>query len=106
MATIDTSTVESSQPTAVYTSTGDTAITWASFTNYSTSTVNLTIHIVPQGNIANNQNMLVKNLQVTAGDTYQLYAGSEKILLSDGDTVQAVASAASSVNSIISFASI
>jgi len=106
MATLATSIVAQLSPTSVFTSVGNTAITWATFTNYSGTSANLTVHIVPSGDSASNENIIIKNLVITEGDTHQLYAASEKILLSDGDEVQAFSNNATSINAVIGYTSI
>jgi hypothetical protein len=43
---------------------------------------------------------------ITANDTYQLYAGSEKLLLGPGDTVRANANADNAITTVASFTTI
>ena len=88
--------------TTVYTSTNNTALTSITFTNTHSATVAVDIHVVPNGSSASNTNVIVKTLNIDTTDTYFLYSGSEKLLLSNGDTIQAVANTASSINSVIS----
>lgn len=88
--------------TTVYTSTNNTALTSITFTNTHSATVSIDIHVVPNGSSASNTNIIVKTLDIDTTDTYFLYSGSEKLLLSNGDTIQAVANTASSINSVIS----
>jgi hypothetical protein len=40
------------------------------------------------------------------GDTYQLYAGAEKLLLNNGDSVQVNASANTAITTVTSYTSI
>ena len=103
--TISTATVGTT-PTAVYSSNGNTAVTFLSLCNYSASTVTINLYIVPSGSPADTTTMVYSNLQLTANDTYQLYLGGEKLLLSNGDTVQVKASAALSVTAVTSYTSI
>lgn len=88
--------------TTIYTSTNNTALTSITFTNTHSATVSIDIHVVPNGSTASNTNLIVKTLDIDTTDTYFLYSGSEKLLLSNGDTIQAVANTASSINSVIS----
>lgn len=90
----------------VYQSSGNTAITFMSFCNYSTNDVTIDVHVVPQSGIAGQSNLIYSALLLTPNDTYQLYLGGEKLLLSNGDTVQAVANATSAVTVVTSFTSI
>ena len=103
--TIATATVGTS-PAAVYTSGGNTAVTFLSLCNYSASAVSINVYVVPLGFTAGTTNIVYSNLQLTANDTYQLYLGGEKLLLSTGDTIQVSAGTASSVTAVTSYTSI
>lgn len=92
--------------TAVYTSSGDTAITFMSITNYSAGNITANVYAVPSGNSAGNLNVILSNLEITSFDTYQLYAAGEKLLLSNNDTIQVNASANSAVSTVVSYTSI
>lgn len=92
--------------TTIYTSTNNTALTSITFTNTNSITVSVDIHVVPNGSTASNTNVIVKTLNIDTTDTYFLYSGSEKLLLSNGDTIQAIANTASSINSIVSHVSV
>ena len=92
--------------TTIYTSTNNTALTSITFTNTHSATVSIDIHVVPNGSTASNTNVIVKTLDIDTTDTYFLYSGSEKLLLSNGDTIQAIANTASSINSVISHVSV
>ena len=92
--------------TTVYTSSGNSAVTFASFTNYSGSSATITIHVVPSGDTAGDGNIVIKDLSINAADTHQLYAGGEKLLLENGDTVQATASATSTFTAVVSYTAI
>lgn len=91
----------------LYTSGGNTAITWCSINNYSASNVTANVHLVPDGigTIANAQNQILTNLEILAGDTYQLYQAGEKILLSNGDMIQIVANASGCLSAVVSYTS-
>lgn len=92
--------------TTVYTSSGDSAVTYVSFTNYTGSAVELDIHLVPNGDSVSNVNAVVKSLVIDATDTYFLYSSGEKLLMGNADTIVATANTASAVNSIISYTGI
>lgn len=102
---ITTADIDSSN-TDVYTSSGNTAITWASFTSSNASTVTVDIHVVPSGDSVGNTNLVANSVEIVGGDTYQLYAGGEKLLLENGDKVTAVANVANVVHSVISYTSV
>ena len=91
-------------PAAVYTSLNDSAITFMSLCNRSGSAVTIDIYIVPATDgspSANNQ--FASQLEINAGDTYILYQGGEKILLSNGDAVYVASSVANVVTVIVSY---
>ena len=90
----------------VYVSNGNTAITWLSITNYSAGNITANLFLVPSGDTASNLNVVLANLEIAVGDTYQLYAAGEKILLSNGDSVQANANANSAVNTVTSYTTV
>lgn len=92
--------------TDAYTSSGNTAITWASLCNYTASAVAVDIHVVPNGGSATDLNKIVHELDIAATDTYQIYAGGEKLLLENGDILHVVANTNSSITSVVSYTSI
>ena len=89
-----------------YVSSGNTAVTFLSLANYSASNVNANVYVVPSGNTVGNLNIVTSNLQITTQDTYQFYAGNEKLVLANGDSIQINASANSSITAVISYTSI
>jgi hypothetical protein len=91
---------------SVYTSVGNTAITFLSLCNYSAGNVVANVFVVPSGNSAGNTNIIINNINITVGDTYQLYAGAEKLLLNNGDSVQVNASANTAITTVTSYTSI
>lgn len=72
-----------------YVSNGNSAITFMSICNHSAGNVLANVYVVPSGNTAGTDNLVLSNLLITSGDTYQFYAGGEKLLMSNGDSVQA-----------------
>jgi len=92
--------------TTVYTSSGNSAVTFATLTNYSASSVTVDVHVVPDGGAAGNLNLIIANLSITAEDTHQLYASGEKLLLEDGDTIVVSCSADNAVASVTSYTAI
>ncbi len=91
---------------AVYTSSGNTAITFLSLCNYSAGNVVANVFVVPNGGSAGNNNVIINNINITVGDTYQLYAGAEKLLLENGDTVQVNANTNNAITTVTSYTSI
>lgn len=100
---ITTSSVSTSTAN-VYASTGSTAITWLTLTNNGASNVTANVHVVPSGSTANATNIILANILLTAGDTYQLYQAGEKLLLDTNDSVQA--NCDSSLAAVVSYTSI
>jgi hypothetical protein len=89
----------------VYASTGNTAITYLALCNYSASNVTANIYVIPNGQTPANSNMLVSSLNIQANDTYFLYTAAEKLILGNGDSVQANVSA-NTVTSTVSYTTI
>ena len=90
----------------VYVSGGNTAVTSLVINNYTANTVTANLYAVSAGNTANTQNLILTNLQLTGYETYQLYNAAEKILLSNNDSIQAVANTASKLNIVTSYTSV
>jgi len=88
-----------------YVSSGNTAITSLTLCNWGVSNVTANLFVVPSGNSASTSNQMWYKLPLTPGDTYQLYAAAEKLLLGPGDSVQANVTA-NSVTIISSYTSI
>lgn len=89
-----------------YVSTGATAITFMTLCNYTAGNVFANVYVVPSGDVASNLNCILSSIEIAALDTYQLYAGGEKLLLADGDSVQANSSADNSISTVVSYTSI
>ena len=103
--TIATGNVGSSVGNA-YVSSGNTAITFLSICNHTAGNVIANVYVVPSGSSATVSNQVLANLLITAGDTYQMYQAAEKLLLSNGDTVQADANTANAINTVVSYTTI
>ena len=89
----------------VYTSSGNTAITWLSLNNWGPANVTANIFTVPNGGAVGNINQIAYSLLLQSGDTYQIYSGNEKLLLSNGDFVS-VNATANTVTSVTSYTSV
>ena len=98
--------IANSAAASIYTSVGNTAITFLSLTNYSASNVTANVFVVPSGNTAANLNVILSQIEIATLDTYQLYAGGEKLLLSNGDSIQANANVNSSITTVTSYTTI
>lgn len=96
----------STTTSAVYTSSGNTAITWLSLCNYSVSNVTANVHVVPSGGSANSINKILSSIDILTLDTYQIYSAGEKLLLANGDTIQINASGNSAISAVTSYTTI
>ena len=92
-----------STATAVYTSSGNTAVTFLSICNYSAGNVTANVWAVPNGSSVSNLNAVLSTIEIAANDTYQLYAGNEKLVLGNGDSVQANANVDNAVTTVTSY---
>ena len=99
-----TTSAVSSSTVNIYASASSTAITWLSLTNYESSNVLANVFVVPSGASANTQNIILANILITGGDTYQLYQAGEKLLLDINDTVRANCS--SNLAAVVSYTTI
>lgn len=85
---------------AVFTSTGNSAVTTMYLCNYSGADVTVTVYLVASGGSASNSNIIYKNVTIAASDTYII--DTERLVLANGDTVQALASSNTSVTMTVS----
>jgi hypothetical protein len=89
----------------VYASTGNTAITYLALCNYGGSNVTANVYVVPNGQTIANSNMLIHTLNIQPTDSFFLYIAAEKLILGNGDSVQAICSA-NTVTSTTSYTTI
>lgn len=101
ISTVDVTTVGN----VVYTSAGNTAITFLSLCNYGAGNLTANIYVVPNGSSIGNSTLTVASLQLSSLDTYQIYNASEKLILGTGDVV-AVDASANTVTAVVSYTSI
>jgi len=92
--------------TTVYLSNKESAITIISFCNYSANDETITIHIVPNGSSPGVGNIFVKDITIVPGDTFIVYQGGEKLILSDGDLVNVIASTDNTITAIASYVTV
>lgn len=86
--------------TTVYTSSGTTAITCMFFMNDNAASRTLSVHVVQSGGSIANTNQIVKTITIDPADSYVI--NTEKLVLSNADTIQCTASAGSSIFPTIS----
>ena len=89
-----------------YVSSGNTAVTFLSLANYTASNVTANIYVVPSGASVSNLNVSVANILIQAEDTYQFYAGNEKLVLANGDSIRVNAGSDNSIAAVVSYTSI
>jgi hypothetical protein len=94
-ATITTSTA------TLFTSSGTNAITALYLMNDHSGTVTVQLHIVPSGDLIGNANKIIKDLPIASGDTYVI--DTERLVLGNGDKIQATADVDSVCYSTISY---
>jgi len=87
---------------SIYTADGvdGNVVSVAYFCNRSVSTTSFTLHLVPDGESATANNVVYSNKTITAGDTYILEL--EKIILGNGDSLQASANTANAIVASVS----
>ena len=103
---IATANVTNSSAANIYVSTGNTAVTYLSLTNITAGNVLANVYVVPSGDTAGNSNVTLLQIEIATLDTYQLYAGNEKLLLNNGDSIQANSNAASSITTVCSYTNV
>ena len=86
----------------IYTSVGNTAITSLTMCNWGVSNVTANLFVVPSGNTPDTTNIALSNIAIPLSETAQMYMFSEKLLLANGDTICANASA-NTVTAITSY---
>ncbi len=101
---ITNSTLTDSVAAAVYTSTGNSAVTTAYFCNKTASSVQVNVFVVSAGFVANGNNIIYSNLNIASNDTYIMEA--ERLLFNNGDYIYANASVADAVVATTSFTGI
>ena len=73
--------------------------------NWGPANVTANLFVVPSGSSATTTNQAIYGLPLNSGDTYQLYAAAEKLLLGPGDAVQ-VNATANTVSIVTSYTTI
>ncbi len=86
--------------TTMYTSTNTTAITCMFFMNDNAAARTLNIFVVQSGASPATTNQIIKAVSIDGGDTYVI--NLEKLVLDNGDTIVATASAGSSIYGTVS----
>jgi len=87
---------------AIYTSSGNTAITSLTMCNWGPNQVYANLYVVPNGQLPGTTNIALSNVLIPSGETAQLYMFAEKLLLGPNDTINANSSA-NTVTAITSY---
>jgi len=82
-------------------SSGNTAISAMYFCNYGATATTFNLYAVPNGSTVGTNSQIYYNIQVAAGDTF--VADWEKLILGNGDTLRANASANAAITATISY---
>ena len=90
--------------TTIYTSSGDSATTCIFFCNTNGTAETIDVYAVPSGGTAGVLNQIIDTLTINSGDTYIM--NIEKLVLANGDSIQAVATTGSVVTATVSYVSI
>ena len=98
--TILNTAVTNSAATAIYTSSGTSAITTIHLCNYTATNTYANIFLVPSGGTAGNGTIIYSNVSVTAYNT--LIVSAEKFILSNGDTIRANCGVANTLTATVS----
>ena len=88
-------------PTAVYTSTGQSAITNVYFCNTTSGPINLDVYLVTSGGLADVTNIIYQQVGIPAFDTFVM--DTEKIVFDDGDAIYATASNSPAIVATVSY---
>ena len=90
--------------TVLYTSTGQSATTCLFACNITGAPVTFSLYLVPSGDTPGNGNIVLQDLSIPGGDTYMM--NTEKLVLENGDTIQAVAGSSSAITASLSYVSV
>lgn len=92
-------------PNPIFVSVNNSAVTFVSLCNTTSSDVTINLFVVPDGVVVNQSCTVYSQLVIPANDTYQIYVGNEKLLLGPGDSIYAEANFPNAINAVISYTS-
>jgi len=87
--------------TTIYQSSGENVVTTLYFCNTSIAALTFNMYLVPNGGTASQSNIVYYNVEIAPSDTYVV--DLEKIMLDDGDKIQANTAIAGFIVSTISY---
>ena len=85
----------------IYASSGNTTVVTMYFCNTDASARTINLYLVPAAGTAGTSNQIIKTLSISAGDTY--IKNTERLCLSNGETIQANASVGSVVVATVNY---
>ena len=88
----------------IYASTGNTVVTTIYICNTDSATRTVNLYLIPSGGTAGTSNQIYKDLSITAGDTH--ITVNERLVMGNGDMIQANASVNSVVVATVSYAGV
>jgi hypothetical protein len=69
--------------------------------NYTGSAVSANVYLIPAAGTAGNNNIIIPNLQIAGYDTYIM--NTERLVLGNGDMIQANANTGSALTATVSY---
>jgi len=97
-------TVLTTSGNVIYTSTGNSVVSVMYFCNVDATARNLDVYAVPSAGTRNSGTQIYKTVQIAGGDTFVV--DMEKLVLGNGDTIQAVASVDNTITATVSYVGI
>ena len=100
MAIVNNS-VTNSSAANIYASSGETCVVTLYIANYTASAVTANVYLIPASGTASNSNIIIPNLQIAGYDTYIM--NTERLVLGNGDMIQANANTGSALTATVSY---
>ena len=97
-------TVLSTTGNVIYTSTGNSVVSVMYFCNTSATAKDIDVYLIPNGGTAGATTQIYKSVQIAGNDTFVV--DMEKLVLANGDTIEAVASLDNAVTTTVSYVGI
>lgn len=97
-----TNTVLTTVPANIYASTGNSVVVTAYFCNTTGSSHSFNLYLIPSGGTAGTTNQIYNTVTLAAKDTHII--NTERLVLANGDMLQANADANSSITVTVSYA--
>lgn len=91
-------------PTVIFQSSGESAVIATIFCNVGASDAYLDVHLVQSGFSASNTNKILSQIFLPIGETFSI--DTERFILSDSDSIQAVASNSNLISATVSYLAI